>query len=239
MNNMIHDIMSLYGFDEASGNFQANNYGRGGTGGDYVRAEAADGNGSNNANFNPPVNDGGTPRMQMYLWPGAQFGSPNSVTVGTTVYNASFARYTPAAHAGRAVRARSSSPAPAARPPPTRPRCRAGNWIAVVDGGTAAAQCSYLQRSHGRPDGRREGAGHRPQRDRRGADADRRHVRRAPVTIPAVAVTQADGTAIKAAIAAGTTTGSVQKRAEHPGIRDGDLENVIVLHEYTHGISRA
>jgi len=95
-NNMIHDVMSRYGFDEASGNFQANNYGRGGTGGDYVRAEAADGNGTNNANFNPPVNDGGTPRMQMYLWPGAQFGSPNSVTVGTTTYNASYARYSPA-----------------------------------------------------------------------------------------------------------------------------------------------
>ena len=74
MNNMIHDLMSHYGFDEASGNFQANNYGRGGVGGDYVRAEAADGNGTNNANFNPPTNDGGTPRMQMYLWPGAQFG---------------------------------------------------------------------------------------------------------------------------------------------------------------------
>ena len=40
-NNMIHDVLHRYGFDEASGNFQANNYDRGGTGGDYVRAEAA------------------------------------------------------------------------------------------------------------------------------------------------------------------------------------------------------
>ena len=60
-NNMIHDLLHRYGFDEASGNFQANNYGRGGTGGDYVRAEAADGNGTNNAMFGTPVNDGGTP----------------------------------------------------------------------------------------------------------------------------------------------------------------------------------
>ena len=58
-----------------------------------------------------------------------------------------------------------------------------------------------------------------------------------PVTIPAVAVTQADGAAIKAAIAAGPKTGSVQKNPAHPGIRDGDLENGIILHEYTHGIS--
>ena len=66
--NTAHDLFYLYGFDEASGNFQANNYGRGGTGGDYVRCEAQDGGGINNANFSTPGNDGGTPRMQMYLW---------------------------------------------------------------------------------------------------------------------------------------------------------------------------
>ena len=65
-NNMIHDLAYRYGFDEVSGNFQTNNYGRGGTGTDYVRAEAADGNGTNNANFNPPTNDGGARRMQMF-----------------------------------------------------------------------------------------------------------------------------------------------------------------------------
>ena len=58
-NNMIHDLLHRYGFDEASGNFQANNYGRGGTGGDYVRAEAADGSSTNNAMFGTPSNDGG------------------------------------------------------------------------------------------------------------------------------------------------------------------------------------
>ena len=58
-----------------------------------------------------------------------------------------------------------------------------------------------------------------------------------PVTIPAVAVTQADGAAIKAAIAAGPKTATLQKNPAHPGIRDGDLENGIILHEYTHGIS--
>ena len=31
MNNVIHDVMYLYGFDEASGNFQTTNY-SGGTG---------------------------------------------------------------------------------------------------------------------------------------------------------------------------------------------------------------
>lgn len=32
-NNYMHDVMYHYGFDEASGNFQANTYGRGGEGG--------------------------------------------------------------------------------------------------------------------------------------------------------------------------------------------------------------
>ena len=39
--NTFHDILYRYGFDEAAGNFQDNNYGRGGLGGDYVRCEAA------------------------------------------------------------------------------------------------------------------------------------------------------------------------------------------------------
>ncbi|MEX1202723.1 MAG: M36 family metallopeptidase [Ferruginibacter sp.] len=68
-NNIIHDLMYQYGLDEVSGNFQANNQGRGGVGNDAVRAEAQDGGGTNNANFATPV-DGGSGRMQMYLWNG-------------------------------------------------------------------------------------------------------------------------------------------------------------------------
>jgi extracellular elastinolytic metalloproteinase len=68
-NNVIHDVFYRYGFNEASGNFQVNNYGRGGLGNDDVRAEAQDGGGFNNANFSTPP-DGQRPRMQMYLWTG-------------------------------------------------------------------------------------------------------------------------------------------------------------------------
>jgi len=66
-NNIIHDVQYQYGFDEAAGNFQVNNYGRGGAGNDSVRAEAQDGGGTNNANFATPA-DGSRPRMQMYIW---------------------------------------------------------------------------------------------------------------------------------------------------------------------------
>ena len=76
-NNIMHDVTYGYGFDEASGNFQVNNYGHGGTGADDVRAEAQDGSGRNNANFGTPV-DGFRPRMQMFEW---RSSAPNPITV--------------------------------------------------------------------------------------------------------------------------------------------------------------
>lgn len=66
-NNLIHDVLWKYGFDEPSGNFQKDNVGRGGVGNDFVFADAQDGAGINNANFSVPV-DGGNGRMQMFLW---------------------------------------------------------------------------------------------------------------------------------------------------------------------------
>ncbi len=67
--NRYHDQMYQYGFTEPAGNFQGNNFGRGGTGNDYVRAEAQDSSGTDNANFATPP-DGQLPRMQMYLFTG-------------------------------------------------------------------------------------------------------------------------------------------------------------------------
>ena len=64
--NLVHDIQYQYGFDEAAGNFQVNNFGRGGVGGDEVLAEAQDGAGVCNASFTTPV-DGERPRMQTYI----------------------------------------------------------------------------------------------------------------------------------------------------------------------------
>lgn len=66
-NNIIHDVLYQYGFDEVSGNFQENNYAKGGLGSDSVNAEAQDGGGINNARFSTPP-DGTNARMQMYLW---------------------------------------------------------------------------------------------------------------------------------------------------------------------------
>lgn len=80
--NVMHDYLYGLGFDEASRNFQASNFGRGGAQGDPVLAEAQDGwdfgceddatppnriRCLNNANFGTPP-DGASPRMQMFMW---------------------------------------------------------------------------------------------------------------------------------------------------------------------------
>ena len=80
-NNIAHDFLYSYGFDETAGNFQSNNYGKGGAGNDAVLAEAQDGAAlaavcnatkctRNNANFATPA-DGTPGRMQMYVWDAA------------------------------------------------------------------------------------------------------------------------------------------------------------------------
>lgn len=66
-NNLTHDVLYHYGFDEEAGNFQENNYGNGGEDGDSVNADAQDGSGTDNANFGTPP-DGLNPRMQMFIW---------------------------------------------------------------------------------------------------------------------------------------------------------------------------
>ncbi|MEO0469197.1 MAG: M36 family metallopeptidase [Bacteroidota bacterium] len=65
--NQAHDIFYRFGFDEVSGNFQQNNYGKGGLPGDPVMAEAQDSAFVNNANFATPP-DGLPGRMQMFFW---------------------------------------------------------------------------------------------------------------------------------------------------------------------------
>lgn len=67
--NWYHDELYRLGFTEQARNFQQDNFGRGGVGGDRVRGEGQDTSGTNNANFSTPA-DGGRGRMQMYLWSG-------------------------------------------------------------------------------------------------------------------------------------------------------------------------
>ncbi|MDN4502457.1 M36 family metallopeptidase [Alteromonadaceae bacterium BrNp21-10] len=85
MVNWLHDWFYANGFDEAAGNAQIDNYGRGGIGGDPMLAEGQDrtqfSDGTdipdeNNANMSTP-SDGGSPQMQMFLWDAVQKGAAN------------------------------------------------------------------------------------------------------------------------------------------------------------------
>ena len=68
--NLLHDWYYDSGFNEAAGNAQTDNYGRGGLANDSMRAEAEDYSGRNNANMFTP-SDGARPRMQMYVFDGS------------------------------------------------------------------------------------------------------------------------------------------------------------------------
>ena len=66
--NFLHDWYYDAGFDEAAGNAQADNFGRGGIANDSMKAQAQDSSGFSNANMTTPA-DGGRPRMRMYTFP--------------------------------------------------------------------------------------------------------------------------------------------------------------------------
>ncbi len=68
--NTAHDYFYGLGFDEASGNFQNDNFGRGGAGNDAIIGQAlfgATAGFTNNASF-APTPDGTRPRLRMFLW---------------------------------------------------------------------------------------------------------------------------------------------------------------------------
>ena len=74
--NWMHDVLYGLGFTEAAGNFQTDNFGRGGLSGDALLADAQNGltlNGTrrrNNANMSTPP-DGYPPQMQVAVFDGA------------------------------------------------------------------------------------------------------------------------------------------------------------------------
>ena len=66
--NFVHDFFYELGFDEAAGNFQEDNFGRGGAGGDPLRINAQ-APGRNNANY-VHAPDGASATINMFLWDG-------------------------------------------------------------------------------------------------------------------------------------------------------------------------
>ena len=68
--NYAHDFFYDLGFTEAAGNFQQNNFGRGGAGNDPVKAIARAA-GRNNASIEVDPVDGNSPTISMFMWDGA------------------------------------------------------------------------------------------------------------------------------------------------------------------------
>lgn len=234
MNNMMHDIWYQYGFDEASGNFQENNYGNGGAASDRVNAEAQDGSGMNNANFATPP-DGSNPRMQMYLWdnPGQQLltvNAPGSLAGGYVALPASFgSSLTSTPITSDLVIYNDSTPDNYdACENPVNTSAMNGN-IVLIRRGT----CAFVDKVQ-----RAQAAGAI-------AVIMVNNVAGAPITmggngpgigIPSVMISDIDGEAIIAEIEGGGTVNGTLVDVPVFDL-DGDFDNGIIAHEYGHGIS--
>lgn len=236
MNNIMHDVWYQYGFDEASGNFQQNNYGNGGNGNDFVFADAQDGSGLNNATFGTPP-DGGNPSMTMFLWSGA---TPPQMTINSGPLAGDYP--TALANFGAPITApitndialvtddnsSASTDDSDACDPITNGATLSGK-IAVIRRGSCEFGSKVLAAEN-------EGAiaviivnnvPGAPTPLGPGADGG-------AVTIPSVMVRQADGEAMITELNNGNTVNVTL----NPEIRiDGSLDNGIIAHEFGHGIS--
>jgi hypothetical protein len=235
-NNIIHDVLYQYGFDEASGNFQENNYGKGGAGGDSVNADAQDGSGTNNANFSTPA-DGSNPRMQMFVWtpPFAaivRVNSPGSIAGDFLAGDAEFGRgLKNNGVTGNVVLADDGT---GTTTDGCEPFVNAGAMngnIALIDRGT----CSFVVKVKNAQDAgadaaivvNNQGDGVIPMG---GSDGS--------IRISSVFIGQSDGDAIKGELAGGVNVTLLPGNSNTlPPNRDSDLDNGIIAHEYGHGVS--
>ncbi|MDC0230915.1 T9SS-dependent M36 family metallopeptidase [Aureispira] len=234
MNNVIHDVLYQYGFDEASGNFQVNNYGNGGQDSDYVRAEAQDGSGTNNANFSTPK-DGSRPRMQMYIWPFSipyghflEVNSPSNIATTYMSVNATFGpALSPTAITGDLVLIEDITA-------PTNDGCdsiingsQLNGKIVLIDQGI----CGFEDKVQAAQD---EGAIAVIIANITGFLISMPG-NSSTINIPSIMILASDANILKAELLSGTVNVSI----DNAGIshKDSDLDNGIIAHEYGHGLS--
>jgi PKD repeat protein len=238
LNNIMHDIWYHYGFDEQAGNFQQNNYGRGGTGGDYVRADAQDGGGTNNANFATPP-DGNNPRMQMYLWTSGSglvqlltVNSPSSIQGGYSTSQATFGPGVPATPltADLVLVDDGTNPDPEDACDPIVNAAALNGKIAVIDRGN----CTFVAKVEA---AQNAGAVAVIIVNNSGGGLISMGGASNTITIPSVMISLADGIQIKNRLLAGDTVNATLQNSTGSFDRDGDFDNGIIAHEYGHGIS--
>jgi hypothetical protein len=254
MVNIMHDVWYQYGFNEAAGNFQYSNYGKGGTAGkDYVIADSQDGYSQadptlNNANFATPA-DGSSPRVQMYLWtigaPPTNFiyvNSPASIAgprVATTnVFEGTDQIPVPASPNGITSNLvlYKNNPTPpgynSACQAPTNAAALAGKIALIKRGG-----CFFNLKVKNAQDAGAIGVIMMDSIPNNPSRLSMSSTGILGITIPAVFVTKEIGDAFIAEMANGPVN---VKLETPPGLylyADGDFDNGIIAHEFTHGIS--
>jgi extracellular elastinolytic metalloproteinase len=220
--NRLHDIHYAYGFDEASGNYQNDNYGEGGLGGDPVRVDAQDGSAFNNANFSRAP-EGFPPRMQMFLFqhPGVVLSAPSSIAQtlagGTATFGPSL---TGAGVTGTVVLAEP----PDACSPLTNGAQLSGK-IALIDRG----DCLFIDKI---AEAQAHGAIAAIIVNNAGDDLPDMGGSGQVIAIEAVLIGQSHGDLIKSELSSGVTA-----KLTSVIYRDSDYDNTIISHEYGHGVS--
>uniref|UniRef100_A0A832I5P0 PA domain-containing protein n=1 Tax=Eiseniibacteriota bacterium TaxID=2212470 RepID=A0A832I5P0_UNCEI len=226
--NLLHDWFYDSGFDEAAGNAQQSNYGRGGIENDRLRAEAQDYGGTNNANMSTPA-DGAQPRMQMYVWNRSAVRvavqAPPSIAGDLAAGTASFGPQSFDV-SGDVVIADDGA-APAGDACTALVNAVAGK-IVIVDRGA----CGFTTKVQ---NAQNAGAlGVIVVDNVASSTPPAMSGTSGTITIPVLSVTQADGGTLKANVGAGL---HVRLQRQPALTRDGTIDNLIVAHEWGHYIS--
>ena len=228
LNNVVHDTLYRFGFNEAAGNFQVNNFGLGGSGNDAVNAEAQDGSGTDNANFSTPA-DGQKPRMQMYLWTG--HGFTHELVVGGSTFGAYGAEFGPAFTTTGVTLALALANDGVGT---TSDACEAvtaasvSGKIAVVDRGT----CDFVTKANNVA-----AAGAKAMvvvNNTGGTEVFAMGGTAKRLKISSLMISQNDGATVKGLLG---QIGTARLKAQQPLQLDGDLDSDIVFHEYGHGLT--
>ncbi|MBK6931899.1 MAG: M36 family metallopeptidase [Saprospirales bacterium] len=240
-NNMVHDIAYRFGFDEQAGNFQDNNYGRGGQDNDFVYAQAIDGEGQDDASF-MTVSDGGPGIMHMYRWgqrggivkvnaPNAILGAYEGQPANTGGSSGWGAPVTATPVTGDVVVADDGSGSNDAHLGCTPSVNTVQGKIVIVDRGV----CPFSQKALYAQQAGAIGCIICNYEDSyiqmlTGAYGSQ-------VTIPVVMLTKSNCDILRQYAGNGLNISLVKPTASGPDFVDAGFDNGVILHEYTHGIS--
>lgn len=222
--NWLHDYWYISGFNEAAGNAQRDNYGRGGLDNDAMRVEVQDNyfaGSRNNANMSTPA-DGLRPRMQIYVWRGPSSSSLTLTPGGTVAHG--LAAFGPANFdiTGSVVLA-NDGVAPVTNA--CEPLTGVAGRIVLVDRGacTFVLKAQRVQAAGGigmivanNAPGPPPGLG--------GADPS--------IAIGVLSISQAAGNALKSALLAGPVSARLFRFTAVE--REGALDNGLIAHEWGH-----